>query len=477
MNATTMRPQILSPFRADRRSGGAVCVLGLLLATRSVPARAAEAGALSLAEALAIALANNPRLRAAGAAVTQAAANVREARSAGLPNAGLQVGGALQGPEAGIRLPNGQTATFQPDQTAQAGISGQIPLDLNGRVRASTRAARRGEVAAAAARDAERQSLIRDVASAYLEALEADELGAVAVAQVSQAELRRRFTSVRLAAGTVTGLEALAAQTDVAGAREARTAADAAARQARGSLNTLLGRNPELPVQLERPPAAEPGASVLAAARAAVAAGPEESVRALRAVAEAERPDLRAATAQVAQARDNVRAARAGGRPGLALSWSYLMRRPATLLGGHFWSVGLSVLQSLFDGGKTAARVAAARAGVEQRQAQAESSRLQIANQVQNSWLQLRAAGERAVAAEAQEAQAAEAARQVGVSFDAGTRTTLDLATARTAWLNGHAAAVRARYEAARARIALAYATGAATTESASEAMGGESGR
>src|SRR5262249_42781192 len=157
-----------------------------------------------LLQALAIALERSPRLRAAGAAVAQARAGVREARSAGLPNANLQAGATVQGPEASIRMPNGLSETFQPGQTEQVGVSRQVPLAVSGRVRAWTRGARHGERAAAAEQDAERQAVIRDVAYAYLDALEADELAAVAAAQVAQAALRQRFASVRLAAGTAT---------------------------------------------------------------------------------------------------------------------------------------------------------------------------------------------------------------------------------------------------------------------------------
>src|SRR5207249_6571131 len=99
------------------------------------------------------------------------------------------------------------------------------------------------------------------------------------------------------------------------------------------------------------------------------------------------------------------------------------------------------------------------------------NSRLLVANQVQSAWLQLRSAGQQAEAAEAQETQTAETARQVGVSYTAGTRTALDLATAQTGWLSAHAEAVRARYEAARARVALAYATGQATAETGRDAV------
>jgi outer membrane protein len=464
---------VLSRLQGSRSLGFSSFLCALSVFVLAVPSFAADSAGdlLTLEQALAIALEHSPRLRAQDAAVSQARGAVREARSAGLPNASLQPSATVQGPQAAIQIPHGPSETVQPGQTGQVGVSGQIPLDLNGRVRASTHAARRGEAAAVATEDAERQAVIRDVADAYLDALEADELAAVATAQASQAELRRRFASVRLAAGTVTGLEALAADTDLANAREAQIAADTSARQARGSLNILLGRSPDTPVRLERPPAAEPGSAVQAAARAAAAAGPEESVRALQKVAEQERPDLHAAASQVAQARESLRSARAARLPGLGLSWSYLVRRPATLFGGYYWSVGLSVLQTLFDGGKISSQIAQARATLAQRQALQENTRLQVANQVRNAWLQLRSAGQQVEVAEAQEAQTAETARQAGVSYNAGTRTALDLATAQTGWLNAHAQAVRARYEAARARVAVAYATGSATAQTAQDSI------
>jgi outer membrane protein TolC len=125
----------------ERITGRISILSALALQCFPAPLAAAPAGPepLTLTQALAVALERSPRLRASGAAVEQARAGVREARSAGLPNANLQVSGAEQGPEAGLRLPNGQTATFQPDQSAQGGISGQVPLDLSSRGRASTR--------------------------------------------------------------------------------------------------------------------------------------------------------------------------------------------------------------------------------------------------------------------------------------------------------------------------------------------------
>src|SRR5712692_302634 len=111
------------------------------------PSFAADSGSdlMTLEQALAIALEHSPRLRAQDAAVSQARGAVREARSAGLPNASLQPGVTVQGPQAAIRIPHGPSETVQPGQTGQVGVSGQIPLDLNGRVRASTRAARSEE--------------------------------------------------------------------------------------------------------------------------------------------------------------------------------------------------------------------------------------------------------------------------------------------------------------------------------------------
>jgi outer membrane protein TolC len=179
-----------------------------------------------------------------------------------------------------------------------------------------------------------------------------------------------------------------------------------------------------------------------------------------------ERPDLRALREDVAQANAQVDQARAARRPQISLRGSTLFRIPETLLGGFAWSLGASILQSIFDGGRNRAKVEAARAERSRRAATLAQGERDMEAQVEQARLTLDAAEKRLAAEDRRVAAAVEALEIARVRLRAGTIAPFEVTEVQTSLVRAQTDAIAARFEVARARANLAFVTGVAYPES-----------
>ena len=270
------------------------------------------------------------------------------------------------------RIGAGSVAASDPGLGAGAGTGGSITatspttierysatvgtsafeLDFWGRVRDLSTAARARYLATVQATRAFQLSLIRDVATAYLDVLEANERIRLAEATVESREHGLRIAQRRREAGVTSALEfhqaeslLTQAQTDLAAVRLIKAQADTFL------VNLVGGRVPQnLPDAL--PLGQQTNGTALAAGL------PSELMES--------RPDILAAEEQLRAARANIGAARAAFFPSITLtgSYGYASTDLDNLVGEDSlsWSFGPTLRFPIFDFGRNKGNLSVARA-------------------------------------------------------------------------------------------------------------------
>jgi multidrug efflux system outer membrane protein len=343
------------------------CLLGPDYARPPVPVpqawRAAAETATSLADAgwwehfddpvlvglVRAALAESHDVQVAVARVEQARASLVATNAARFP----QVDGAAS--YSNQRL---SAVTFPPFATSNVPgrfVEGQIlrstvdlsfELDLWGRLRRATEAARADLLSTEEARRTVVLTLVSDVASAYVELLHAD-----AALEISRraADTRRetvRILRVRAREGIASELELRRAEGELAAATNTVPDLERQAQQIENFLSVLLGRNPG-PIPRGRPLTAN--------------AIPPEVPAGLPSELLDRRPDIRAAEQQLVAANARIGEARAAYFPQIRLTGAAGLesRDLAMLFTGpaRVWNVGPSLTVPIFNAGRIAAGV------------------------------------------------------------------------------------------------------------------------
>jgi outer membrane protein, heavy metal efflux system len=238
---------------------------------------------LTVADAVTLALRNNPVHQAASRQVGAARAGVRAARS--LANPSVTVTPTIVGLSGADDL-----------------IAVAQPLELNGARRARTR------VAEAALRGAESTStvtareLVREVKRAYYELARTQEVRDLQRESVVIAEEFERIAHRQVEVGTRPGIDLTQLQVELTRARQLQLQAEAGLHLAAAELNILMGRSPDIPVAaasrltfVPHPVEAQPSTQVALARRAEVAAeqaGLEALQQQSRLIRTEGRPDL-----------------------------------------------------------------------------------------------------------------------------------------------------------------------------------------
>ena len=292
------------------------------------------------------ALTNSYDIRKAASRVLQAEALLRVARSEYFPT--INAGGDLVTSRASE---NGATAfpSGSDLQREYGDVFASMPgyeLDLWGRIRRANEGARATLLATEEARLAVRQTLVSQVATAYLELLELDlEL------EIARRSYEGRTNSLALTTAREEG--GVAEMQDVYQAKILVSTADAAIsdilrqiEQKENALSVLLGRNPG---RIER------GSSLAQQTlRAEVPPGLPSSLL-------ERRPDIRAAEQQLVAANANIGEARAAFYPRITLTGFYGHQTAALsdLFTGatRVWQFGPSITVPVFTGGRLRANL------------------------------------------------------------------------------------------------------------------------
>jgi NodT family efflux transporter outer membrane factor (OMF) lipoprotein len=287
------------------------------------------------------ALAANPGLRASAGSVRRAEAFLRQSRSALLPSVAASAGASGSSDLEDFDLTERYTASLDASWEA----------DLWGAIRSDILASQYDLESARAVYRASRESLAAGVARAYAVAIDARHQVDLTRATLAAQEDTLRIVDVRYELGAADRREQVLAESDVANARDSLELALASQRSATRALEVLLGRYPDGTMTV--PDALPVVVDVVLAGQ------PADLLR--------RRPDVLSAEAGVRAAFASTNVTRASRWPGLSLSGGVSSATsdladvldPAALA----LSLGLRLADTLFDGGLTDARIAAADAG------------------------------------------------------------------------------------------------------------------
>jgi outer membrane protein len=431
----------------------------------------ATSGPLDLGAALRLVQERNPDLAAAAAQVEAAAAGLRAAGAALRPRLSVDVGWLRSDAPSAALFKSIDAHVFAPTTdfndpgwitNTEVGATLTQNLFDGGRDRALRRAAATGLEARRAQLDAVRNGLAAAAVAAWLEVHAARELAAADDASVRTVEAQVGELRTRVEGGAALRSDLLSLEVRLAEARERRLRTGLGERLALAALRGLLAWDPGQPLEL-----AERGTEDLAGA---VPASLEDA----RALALEQRPELAATRQAVAGARATLEAAGRSRLPRLDLlarAWGAeddtsldLNESNATLM--------LTLGFDLVDGGARRAGVAAARAHLREALARDRRAWLDVALDVETSWVRLEEARARLDVARQSIGASEETLALVERQFQGGSATVTRYLEAEAARTQVRTAEIRARLDLDRARIDLDRSMGRLTRP---EALPGDS--
>jgi len=452
-----------------------------------VPVTVADAATktapLSLVEVLAYALDHNPQRQAAWYAVKAAQGRIGTAAADG----GLQVN--LTG-SASNQYGYGPTGTSSIGGGSGIGVSSNVqgwreslsadatyPLYTGGKVKASKNVAKYNYQQAIAQAVGTEQDLVYNTTINYLDILRNQQLVDVNQTNLDVAKERDRIANVRFNAGAAAKLEVFQADANQATAQQNLVQAQNSLKQSYANLNTIMGRAPQTPLSilpidqltLSGPliaNSAQPDKSTFTqTSSTSTVSPPLASGQQLAEIANGSSPTLAALQAQVRSAEASVNVAKSAKKPSLGLSLGGLISNPISYLGRFILSLGGSLVQNLFDSGRTSSQVRTAQATVLQLKSSLQSGELNVANQIEQALLALSSAKEREDTTKAAVTSAQEALRAAQLGYSAGVQTALDVSDAEAALLTAQTNAVNAKFDVAASQAQLATAVGVLTEE------------
>lgn len=396
-------------------------------------AAAAPASAVTLDEAIALAVKHDPGLAQAEARRDAARARLQEARAARLPS--LVASGSVGYGPADF----GRFFGFGRYELTPRGVdlSLQQPLFAGGAIAAAIDQARSADAAAAAMVENARLGLAADVAEAYVTVQVAEHSLMLVRAHVDElglvlAQAQRRFQDGEIPRPEVDQTEARLAAAKADAARAEADLARAAAR-----FHALVGEDPvDLAPTGEPPPTPATVAEAVAEARSHSHA-------------------LRAAEAALAASEAGVRRARADRWPSLALAAQASSIRDQFFPGyrADGVTIGVQGHWTLFDSGRTGGKISEANAGRREAEAALGQAQARTDEAAIDAW-QARRTADLIAQAAADQARAAESALDgVRNEVRVGEKPTLDLLDAEREALGARIAALQE----SGARVVAAY--------------------
>lgn len=395
---------------------------------------------LALADAIDLALCNNPRTRASWAAAKAAAALVGVARGTFLPTATAT--GTGQRTDARNTVAAGQRSL------ATGSIALNYLLFDFGARQASLEQARQTLFAADWSHNATLQTVLLDAAQAYYQLYAGQEAGKATLAASRAAQQSLDSARARQRAGSATRADVLQAQTAFSQAELARARAEGDAITSEGVLANRLGFTAARPIRIVPP-------GDLDAARVANAA-----LEQLVVAATARRPDLLAAQARVRAAESNVKVQQAANRPVISAFGTSTATQSEPGLDPRSTAIGLQVTIPIFTGYQNTYRIRAAREQVELQEATRDQLRNDVSLDVWRAYQQLRTQGRALDTAADLEASARESYDVALGRYRAGVGTVTDLLNAQSALANASLQRIQSRFLWNVAKATLAQAIG-----------------
>jgi TolC family type I secretion outer membrane protein len=388
---------------------------------------------LTLSEATALALRQQPTIRSAQGSLAAAQARVPQARSSYYPRLDL-----LTGVQAGEFVSSTTNRRTRSDSTFVTIQGRQLIYDF-GKTAALVDEAQAGSRVAAGELERVRDLVVQNVRQTYFGVLQARRLVAVADASLARSELNLRSARGFFDVGTKPKSDVTRAEVEVANARVGVIRARNLVRFSETSFANALGLDATVPIEIDDTLTYEP-----------VAIDPAQvAVEAL-----GNRPELRQAQARLDAARAQLSGARARYLPDLTVSATAgytgddaIIATDGVGTGVAFsesWSITGQLSWNLFEGFFTQNRVKETQALVETARANYEGVELQVRLEVEQAYIAVVEAAERIGATEKAIESAQENLRLAQGRYDAGVGTILELTEAQLSLSNAEADNVRA---------------------------------
>ena len=288
---------------------------------------------------IARALAVNTDIRVALANLEVARATFRQARATIIPVAGIESGA---GPDRADRQPSTSNV---PKTSYELGATFAYEVDLFGRLRAATSAAKADTATSAAALDAARVMVAADTAAAYINICGANAAIKLAQAQIATHEQSVALVARRVARGSVSSLELAQSKALLERTRATLFPMEADRKRSLFSLAALQGQAPAEADMLRI------GCTAIPTVKATIPVGDGAALI-------ARRPDIREAQSRLLAATARIGVAAADFYPRISLGGS------AGLIGGGFDAILTPLISwSFINQGAIRAKVAAAHGG------------------------------------------------------------------------------------------------------------------
>jgi outer membrane protein len=289
------------------------------------------------------------------------------------------------------------------------------------------------------------ETVAYDVATAYLQVLEAAALRRIAVESVRRAEAVLEDVKARREAGVALRDDVLRGEVQLSESRDALVRAEDTEVTALARLNNAMGRDASLPV---RPGEVSPPGQFTASLAECLGRAAEQ------------RPEVGVARDRVAVAQYGRVAARGEFLPVLAAKGSLGRIEGQNVVGGWQEGVGIQLNVPLYHGGANRGNLASAEADIVQALADAQGILNDISLEVTVAHREVVSAQARVELARPAVEQSAEALRIVRQRYRAGTATPTDVIDAETAVTRAEQRFVSARVEYLSALARLAYVMG-----------------
>lgn len=389
---------------------------------------------------------NNQNVAAAAAAYAQARALVAQQRSALFPTVTLNGQGTR----------NAGNATTSTGVVTRTGTNYQVNLgaswepDVWGRIGRAVEGARAGEQASSADLAAATLANQGELAANYFTLRSSDMQIELIRQTIVGYERALQITGNRYRAGIAPHTDLLQAQTQLANAQSDLLGLQRTRAQAEHAMAVLLGMAPAQ-FKLE-----STGDKWTPAVPAVPLTLPSELLQ--------RRPDIAGAERRVAQANEQIGIAQAAWYPSLGLSASYgvsggavadLFSAPPTA-----WSLGLSLVQAVFNAGLTRGRVDAARAAWEQTVANYRQTVLSAFQDVEDQLSATRILGQQLEQRRLASNAATLAETQFLNRYQAGQVAFTEVVTAQVSALNARRSLVQAQADQMATAVALTQALG-----------------
>jgi NodT family efflux transporter outer membrane factor (OMF) lipoprotein len=391
-------------------------------------------------------LVNNADLAAALAHYRQAQAFNLQTRSALFPQVGA-TGNGQRDRESDTKPLRGATSPANYDSYT-VGAEIDYELDLWGRVRNTVEAGKDDTLAADADLASAQLSLQAQLADSYIRLRGLDQQIALLQQSIDAYQKALQLTRTRHAGGIASGLDVASAQTQLSSAKSLWSQAQAQRTLIMDAIAVLVG---------------DSAAQFSMTAQTAAIDLPQVPASVPSTLLQ-RRPDIAAAERRVAAANARIGVARAAYFPSLTLSaqGGFQSAAYAGLLSlpNRFWVIGPTLFETIFDGGRRKAGVAAARAATDEAGAHYRGVVLNAFAQVEDNLAQLDHVG----LALTDQKDAADAAQQsVDLAMDRykqGAVSYLDVVQAQTVALTARRSLLELDTQRLRASVQLIRALG-----------------